>query len=367
MRDGHRQAPTARTSTRSSTGCSSTSGRHRDVRGRRLRPVRHPGAGVLEEGLLPERARDGGSAGRRPRRGSRRRGPARRSNARPAGSRPSRTTCRHICASLGPEPADGALAEALDLRLDSYRTWFFPRRGALETLTELKGRGYPIALISMCAPDAPAMWRTSALAPFVDVEVFSSETGLRKPDAGDLPACDRRARRGRSAGCVYCGDGAYGELAGRAGGGDDVVPDRGSRRRRGGVADARARGVGRGERRRSPASSWRSCRVPARPRSGPDRSPGAGTGGGGPGTRTVPATRAGASTRPGGTRASRAPRRPPTRPPACRVAVSPASTKPRPPGVMGIMPSTAAATYASRTSAGLGSRPRPSARRAARR
>jgi putative hydrolase of the HAD superfamily len=120
---------------------------------------------------------------------------------------------RHICASLGLEPADGALAEALDLRLELYRTWFFPRRGALETLMELKGRGYPIALISMCAPDAPAMWRTSALAPFVDVEVFSSETGLRKPD----PAIYRRATDGlgvEPAGCVYCGDGAYGELAG---------------------------------------------------------------------------------------------------------------------------------------------------------
>lgn len=120
---------------------------------------------------------------------------------------------RHICASLGLEPSQGALAEALNLRLDLYRTWFFPRRGALETLTELKGRGYPIALISMCAPDAPAMWRTSALAPFVDVEVFSSETGLRKPD----PAIYRRATDGlgvEAAGCIYCGDGAYGELAG---------------------------------------------------------------------------------------------------------------------------------------------------------
>ena len=44
-------------------------------------------------------------------------------------------------------------------------------------------------------------------------------------------------------------------------------------------------------------------------------------------------------------------------PASVRVAVSPASTKPRPPGVIGIMPSTAAATYASRTSAGRGFAP----------
>jgi putative hydrolase of the HAD superfamily len=120
---------------------------------------------------------------------------------------------RHICASLGLEPSDDAVAVALDLRLELYRTWFHPRRGALETLTELTARGYPIGLVSMCAPDAPAMWRASALAPFVDVEVFSSEVGLRKPDA----AIYRYATDGLGvdpAVCVYCGDGAYGELSG---------------------------------------------------------------------------------------------------------------------------------------------------------
>ncbi|MGZ5212979.1 MAG: HAD family hydrolase [Actinomycetota bacterium] len=120
---------------------------------------------------------------------------------------------RHICASLGLEPPDDAVAAALDLRLELYRTWFHPRRGALETLTELAARGYPVGLVSMCAPDAPAMWRASALAPFVDVEVFSSEVGLRKPDA----AIYRYATDGLGvdpAACVYCGDGAYGELSG---------------------------------------------------------------------------------------------------------------------------------------------------------
>ena len=120
---------------------------------------------------------------------------------------------RHICGSLGVDPSDEAVAAALDLRLGLYRTWFHPRRGALETLMELKARGYPIGLVSMCAPDAPAMWRASALAPFVDVEVFSSEVGLRKPDA----AIYRYATDGLGvdpAACVYCGDGAYGELSG---------------------------------------------------------------------------------------------------------------------------------------------------------
>jgi putative hydrolase of the HAD superfamily len=120
---------------------------------------------------------------------------------------------RHICGSLGVDAPDDAVAVALDLRLELYRTWFHPRRGALETLMELKTRGYPIALVSMCAPDAPAMWRSSALAPFVDAEVFSSEVGLRKPNAA-IYRCAADGLGVEPATCVYCGDGSYGELSG---------------------------------------------------------------------------------------------------------------------------------------------------------
>ena len=60
-----------------------------------------------------------------------------------------------------------------------------------------------------------AMWRASPLAPFIDVEVFSSEVGLRKPDA----AIYRYAADGLGVDtqdCLYCGDGAHGELSGAA-------------------------------------------------------------------------------------------------------------------------------------------------------
>ena len=122
---------------------------------------------------------------------------------------------RSICASLGIGPSDDAVERALDVRLGLYRRSFHPCVGALETLAEVRARGYPIGLISMCAPDAPAMWRASPLAPLVDVEVFSSETGLRKPDAAiyfyaaDWLGVDPQV-------CLYCGDGAYGELSGAA-------------------------------------------------------------------------------------------------------------------------------------------------------
>jgi putative hydrolase of the HAD superfamily len=123
------------------------------------------------------------------------------------------TNVRAICAALGASPPPDVLARALDVRAAMYRRGFHPRVGAEATLRTLKERGYPIALISMCAPDTPPLWRASVLAPFVDVEVFSSEAGLRKPD----PAIYERACEELGvtpADCLYCGDGAYGELTG---------------------------------------------------------------------------------------------------------------------------------------------------------
>lgn len=105
------------------------------------------------------------------------------------------------------------LAEALELRAALYRRWFRPRPGAIETLEEVKRRGYPVALISMCAPDTPALWRSSPLAALVDVEVFSCEVGLRKPDAAIYRYATERLGVAADV-CLYCGDGSYGELTG---------------------------------------------------------------------------------------------------------------------------------------------------------
>jgi putative hydrolase of the HAD superfamily len=120
---------------------------------------------------------------------------------------------RSICEVLGLAPTDQAVERALETRLALYRTMFHPRAGAMETLQAVKERGCGTALISMCAPDAPGMWRASEMAPYIDVEVFSSEVGLRKPE----PAIYLRAVNGLDvdpSACLYVGDGAYGELRG---------------------------------------------------------------------------------------------------------------------------------------------------------
>ncbi|GIU97739.1 MAG: hypothetical protein KatS3mg013_1542 [Actinomycetota bacterium] len=121
---------------------------------------------------------------------------------------------RAICRRIGaPEPDATSLAVALEPRAALYARRFAPRPGAIEVLRELRSRRRPVGLISMCAPDAPALWRATPLAPLVDVAVFSCEVGLRKPDPAIYRlACERMGVR--PADCLYCGDGAYGELRG---------------------------------------------------------------------------------------------------------------------------------------------------------
>jgi putative hydrolase of the HAD superfamily len=120
-----------------------------------------------------------------------------------------------VCETLGAPAGDGSMSRAMALRAEMYDRSFRVKPAALETLRGIRERGLPIALVSMCAPDTPALWRATELAAFIDVEVFSCEVGLRKPD----PAIYGAASDGLGvdpASCLYVGDGAYGELSGAA-------------------------------------------------------------------------------------------------------------------------------------------------------
>jgi putative hydrolase of the HAD superfamily len=122
---------------------------------------------------------------------------------------------RTVAARAGAWPTDAQVAEALEARSALYRKWFAPRPGAEEILHELRERRVPTALISMCAPDTPPLWRASPLAALIDVEVFSCEVGLRKPEPEIYLAAAQRLQVEPTA-CLYVGDGAYAELTGAA-------------------------------------------------------------------------------------------------------------------------------------------------------
>lgn len=120
-----------------------------------------------------------------------------------------------ICSALGIPATAEAIERAMTVRREVYGKYFLARDGAPEILRDVKALGLPIGLISMCAPDTPDLWRALDMSRFVDVEIFSSEVGLRKPEPEIyLLACERLGVA--PSGCLYVGDGAYGEMSGAA-------------------------------------------------------------------------------------------------------------------------------------------------------
>jgi putative hydrolase of the HAD superfamily len=88
-----------------------------------------------------------------------------------------------------------------------------PVTGALETISELRARGFRIGLITVCTDDVPALWPETPFHGIFDAEVFSCSVGLRKPDPRIyLLACEQLDVEPGEA--LFVGDGANDELAG---------------------------------------------------------------------------------------------------------------------------------------------------------
>jgi putative hydrolase of the HAD superfamily len=124
-----------------------------------------------------------------------------------------RRNLRENAVLAGADPSDSQLDAAIAVRNDLYAKHFRPMPGALETVAWAREHGYRTALVSMCAPDTPSLWATSPFAALLDAEVFSCESGLRKPDP-EIYLAAAAALGAEAVRCVYVGDGSYGELRG---------------------------------------------------------------------------------------------------------------------------------------------------------
>lgn len=128
-----------------------------------------------------------------------------------------RSTRRYVA------PIRTALAEAevpeelieqiCTIRLGYHRRSLVPRAGAVDTLKELRRRGYRLGLITVCSEDIEVLWPESQFAGLFDAEVFSSRIGFSKPDPRIyLACCEELGVEPRQA--VFVGDGANDELEG---------------------------------------------------------------------------------------------------------------------------------------------------------
>jgi HAD superfamily hydrolase (TIGR01509 family) len=122
-------------------------------------------------------------------------------------------TMRWVCAQAGVHPSDSALRAAVASRHRAVRADTRLRVEAVPTLAALRQRGVRTGLISDCTHELPAFLPRLAVAPLLDVRVFSVQVGRCKPDpALYLAACWRLGLRPED--CLYVGDGGSQELTG---------------------------------------------------------------------------------------------------------------------------------------------------------
>jgi putative hydrolase of the HAD superfamily len=118
---------------------------------------------------------------------------------------------RDYLLELGAE--EDAAEELAALRLESTRPLLKPRPGALDTLAELRRRGYLLGLITVCSEDVEQLWEETPFAGMFDATVFSCSAGMRKPDPRiyQLALDELGIDPGEA---IFVGDGANDELAG---------------------------------------------------------------------------------------------------------------------------------------------------------
>jgi putative hydrolase of the HAD superfamily len=118
-----------------------------------------------------------------------------------------------ICRELNISISDNQLKLARQVRTNFVARALTPREDAIKVLSHLKSKGCGTGLISNCSTEPPLLWPDTLFAPLIDVAIFSSSAGLKKPDPHIyLMATERLSVKPEN--CLYIGDGDSHELTG---------------------------------------------------------------------------------------------------------------------------------------------------------
>jgi putative hydrolase of the HAD superfamily len=121
-----------------------------------------------------------------------------------------------------PRPSTEVLRRAYADRIAAVRADIRLRPEAVGVLRSLRERGLPVGVISDCAAELPLLWPDLAVAPLVDVRVFSIEERRHKPDLHMYQAATERLGVD-PADCLYVGDGDSHELTGASSAGMTAI------------------------------------------------------------------------------------------------------------------------------------------------
>jgi putative hydrolase of the HAD superfamily len=128
----------------------------------------------------------------------------------------SEDNIQYICKNLKVDTDDTKLELVTKIKNNYVSNVMRPEQDTIDTLSYLRSKGMKIGLISNCSPETPLIWRETPLARLVDVALFSSSVGIRKPDPRIYRlATEQLAVKPES--CMYVGDGDSQELSGAAG------------------------------------------------------------------------------------------------------------------------------------------------------
>ncbi len=118
-----------------------------------------------------------------------------------------------ICRALGIDPVETRIQACTSIRFEYVRNALNPRHGTIETLCELREKGFGVGLISNCGDEVSQLWDSTQFAKLFDVSVLSFQVGLTKPDVRIYELAAQRLRVPPDQ-CLYVGDGSDGELSG---------------------------------------------------------------------------------------------------------------------------------------------------------
>ena len=87
-----------------------------------------------------------------------------------------------VCRDLSIRVSEQLLKNCMKVFMDHVSSRLEPSAASLNTLFNLREKGYHIGLIRNCSDETPALWHGSPLASVIQYPVFSCSVGTKKPD-----------------------------------------------------------------------------------------------------------------------------------------------------------------------------------------
>jgi len=134
----------------------------------------------------------------------------------------TRATFSELAHRLGCDLDAEQLDRVVALRYQQSCHALTPRGGVVKVMSEIRGAGYAIGVLTDCTAETPDLWPSLPYAAVVDAVTFSCQLGHRKPHPAGYHDISRKLGVAPEE-CLYVGDGSSAELTGATSAGMTAV------------------------------------------------------------------------------------------------------------------------------------------------